>query len=155
MIFVKLFWIYIKLLFFRKNTFSYYFCSFFFCESAAKEKDKMVAMTSSNWDIQNLRITTLAHVLETICVKFHQNQASRLGSRAATDRHTDIDKEWGGSNKTPNEKLVWMGTPKSRVYIDWFSDASCYHFAKIQSVYNYIQSFSLTECIVIVGVRKM
>ena len=30
-----------------------------------------------------------AHVLETICVKFHQNRPSRLGFRADTDTHTD------------------------------------------------------------------
>ena len=31
-----------------------------------------------------------AHVLETICVKFHQNRPSRLGCRADTDRQTYV-----------------------------------------------------------------
>ena len=41
------------------------------CESAAEEKYKMAALTSSNWDLNNLRKINLAHVLETtyICVK--------------------------------------------------------------------------------------
>ena len=45
-------------------------------------------MTSSNWDIQNLRNVTLANVLKTICVKCHQNQPSPLRCRA--DRQTDL-----------------------------------------------------------------
>ena len=59
------------------------------CESAAYETCNMAATTSSHWDIQNLWIKTLVHVLETICVKFHQNRPSRFGFRAVIDRQTD------------------------------------------------------------------
>ena len=45
-------------------------------ESAAYENSKWPPMTSSNWDIENLRKMSQAHVLETICVKFHQNRPS-------------------------------------------------------------------------------
>ena len=35
---------------------------------------------------------TLAHVLETISVKIHQNRPSRLGCRADTDTDTQTDR---------------------------------------------------------------
>ena len=53
-------------------------------------------MTSLNWDIQNLRKKTLAHVLKTICVQFHQNRLSRLGCRADRDRQKSLHPEHPG-----------------------------------------------------------
>ena len=53
----------------------------------------MAAMTSSNWDIQNLRKMSQAHVLETICVEFHRIRPSRLGCRADTDTHTQTHRQ--------------------------------------------------------------
>ena len=51
----------------------------------------MAALTSSNLDIQNLRKTTLARVLETICVKLYQNRRSRLGCSVVTDTDRQTD----------------------------------------------------------------
>ena len=79
----------------------------------------MAAMTSSNWDIQNLRKTTLAHVLETICVKFHQNRPSRLGCRAETDRQTDTHTDGQTPWVHPNIQSKWLNI-KCIVYdIKW------------------------------------
>ena len=36
---------------------------------------------------KNLKKISPAHVMETICAKYHQNWPSRLGCRAVTDRH--------------------------------------------------------------------
>ena len=59
---------------------------------------------------RNLRKTTPAHVLETICVKFHQNRPSRLGCRAVT--HTQTHRQPGSiltySVKMTEYKNVWF-----------------------------------------------
>ena len=56
------------------------------------QKFNMAADESSNWDIENLRKMSQAHVLETLFSKFHQNRLSYLGCRADKDtlthRHT-------------------------------------------------------------------
>ena len=57
-------------------------------ESAPTFLYKMAAMTSSNWNFQNLRKTALANILESICVDFHPNRLSPAGCRADTHTHT-------------------------------------------------------------------
>ena len=61
-------------------------------ESAATQKYKMAAMTSSNSKFQKPRKMTLANICQIICGKFHQNRFIRLGCRddthIQTHRHT-------------------------------------------------------------------
>ena len=66
--------------------------------SAATQKCKMAAMTSSNSKFQKPRKMTLANICQMICGKFHQNRFIRLGCRDDTHRrthiHTDTHTPW-------------------------------------------------------------
>ena len=108
-------------------------------ESAAYKICKIAAMTSSNWVIQNLRKTTLSHVLKTICMTFHQNQPSSLGYRAGTDIHKDTH------THTNNQTHRYTDT-LSRSILIWLNIKT--HRNKIaQGDINIFSNFNVSGCV--------